>query len=397
MNKWLQHIIEGSTYQGLEVFEVGNQIFYALLKVKKKKGELHTIFEGTYGSMDKVSKEIQKGAMLFLTINTSKVLRKHVDVDAPTNPEQLVVQAFPNLELENFHYQSEEISSGKIVSICKKDYLKQLLEPLNRLGIFPFQVQLGITPVFHIMDYLDQQMVKGSNFKLTNDGGIETTQEIFNEKVEINGLSIASTNLISFAQIVGYLSKTGIKGSLVDSNAGLENDFKNQRVFNLGLRTALGIFLGILLVNFLLFSHYQKKIQSLEATYALEHVQVNNLQALEERVSLKEKKFVGIIGAANSKTSFFFDRIAMQIPNSVQLQQMVYQPKLKPVRESKKIELDEGGILISGAVQNKAEFVQWIDSLEQQDWIGRTEIISYEYLSKSRDKFAIKIHLDETE
>ena len=397
MNKWFQHIIEGSTYQGLEIFELGDQVSFALLKVKKKKGELHTVLESIYNSMDEASKEITKNNLLFLTVNTSKVLYKHVDSDVSSNPEQMVIQAFPNLELENFYYQSQEASSANIVSICKKDYLKQLLGSLSNLGIFPTQIQLGIAPVFHIIDYLDKPITTGSNFKLTKDGKVETTHGILTEKMEISGLSIAPTSLVSFAHIVGHLSKTGIKGNLVDSNAILKNEFKNHRVFNLGLRMALGMFLGILLVNFLFFSNYQKKIQSLEMNYALEHEQVNSLDALEKRVALKEKRLEAITGAANSKSSFFLDRIAIQLPNSVQLDQMVYQPVLKPVRELKTIELDKNKFLISGIVQNKIEFTQWAESLEQQDWVEHIEIIIYEYVSKSKDKFTINVYLDETE
>ncbi len=397
MRNWLQHIIEGNVYLGLEVFETGNQVFYALVKVKKKKGELHIVYENTFDALEEVSNEIQKNVLLFLTINTSKVLRKPVEMGSVSHLEQLVVQAFPNLELENFHYQSLDLPNGKMVFISKKDYVQQLLGQLGTLGISPFQIQLGIAPANQLVEYLDQPMADGSNFKLYKDGVLEPSDTLPSGKVKISELSMHANSILSFGQVLGHLRKAPIAASLASFNTHLKDGFKNHRVFNFGLRLALGTFLGLLLFNFLLFSHYQTKIQSLENAYGLEHQQVNNLRALEKRVALKEHKLKAILGAVNSKSSYFLDRIAKGTPSSVQMDQLIYQPTVKPVREAKIIELDKDNILISGVTQNKLEFAQWTDSLEQRDWVNHTEIISYEYLSKSKDQFAFKVYLDAIE
>src|SRR5690606_34978314 len=102
----IRHIIEGSTYQGLEVFEQGQTVHYSFLKLKRSKGELTVLTDTNSGSLDTFIAEINTKNPLVLVINTSKVLKKQIAMEVQGSPQQWVARAFPNLDLDNFYWQT---------------------------------------------------------------------------------------------------------------------------------------------------------------------------------------------------------------------------------------------------------------------------------------------------
>ncbi|WP_422349029.1 hypothetical protein [Flagellimonas sp.] len=396
MKSWLKHIVEGNSYQGLEIFEIEGKIWYAILHIQKKKDELHVKFEQTFDSLENASSYVRRHTILFLSVNTSKVLIRSVGKESKLGPEQLVMNAFPNLDLENFYFQTMDMHGEQQVTISKKDYLDPLLEKLAPYGIVPAQVALGPTPVQCILGHMDSAKILGSNYKLSQDGKLEMTHNTTDEKVKVGGLILSSRSLTSFAQILGYLGGKPILGNLEKVNSYLYNLYQNGRFFHFGLRWSLGIFLGLLLINFVYYSSYQDELRNMEI-HASTQPQTNLLTVLQERVALKEEKLKTVTNAVNSKSSFYLDRIAIGIPSSVLLDQLTYQPTLKPVRDGKLIELQEKVILVAGVAQSKLEFTKWTAELESKLWVEKVEIDSYEYISKQRDRFALKVYLDEAD
>ncbi|TMU55667.1 hypothetical protein [Flagellimonas algicola] len=394
MKNWLKHIVEGNSYQGLEIFEIEGKIWYALLHVQKEKDELHVRFEKTFDSLDKVTSHIHRNTILFLTVNTSQILTRRVDVASKIGSEQMVVTAFPNLDLENFYFQTMDLNGNQQVAISKRDYLGSLMEELAGYGLSPVQVALGTTPVQFILGHMDSVEIFGSNYKLSQDGKLEMTHNSSDEKVKMGELMLSSASITSFAQILGHLKRMPELGNLVTTNMFLFNEFKNRRLFHFGLRWSLGIFLGILLVNFLYYSSYQSELGNMEIQASAQQ-QLNLFNAMQERVALKEEKLMAVTNAVNSKSSFYLDRIALELPSSVLLDKITYQPTLKPVRDGKVIELQEKVILVAGVTQSKLEFIAWTSELENKVWVDKVEIESYEYVSKQRDRFALKMYLDE--
>lgn len=399
MKSRFQHIIEGSTYQGLEVFGLEDKTFYSLLKVKKKKGELDTVYEKVFESIEGLAPHVEKKKALFLVINSSKVLKKQVSVDSKLNLEQSVVQAFPNLDLENFYYEVLDAKEFGIVSIGKKEYVNQTLTELKSFGIVPARISLGISDLQNSIPYLKGSNIQGSNFRLisinSQDFKFESKSSAEQNNIKISGLSLSSAGLLSFSSILGYLGGPHKNSNVIELNQKYKNSFQNSRFFDFGIKRGLGFILGVLLINFLAFSYYHAKVQSMETVSESER-QLSMLKTIKDRVGSKEERLHKLLGSSSSKSTFYMDRIAAGLPNSIQLDQMVYQPLLKPVREGKLIELDQNNIRISGYSKDKIQFAQWTEALEQEDWTGKVEILSFEYASNNTDKFIVKIKTNET-
>jgi len=102
LKKIIRHITEGNTYQGLEIFDFEGEEKFSLLKLEQKKGELNLLDSKTSVKLDEILPYIEKKAPLFVTFNSSQVLKKNIVTEIKNNPELLLVNAFPNLELDNF-------------------------------------------------------------------------------------------------------------------------------------------------------------------------------------------------------------------------------------------------------------------------------------------------------
>ena len=396
----MKHIIKGSSFQGLEFFHLDGNPFYSLIKLREKNGALHVVSEQVFQTIEEVVPKLDKKHALLLVINTSQILKKQVPTDSKLSPAQKVIQAFPNLELENFHYDILSTHGPGTVSIGKKEHLNELLSALESKGVVPSRVSLGVSDLGATLPYLMESKVKGSNFQLSKTGDtdfeLEPNDSAEPTKFELNGLNLSNTSLLAFSAILGYIIGADKKTSLKDVTQRFENRFQNDRVFDFGLKWGLAMVLAILLINFVFFSHYHGKVMAMDSGHDIEQQQVQ-LQSIKERIAQKEERLKKVLSASSSKSTFYLDRIALELPNTILLDKMTYQPLLKPIRDGKQIEMEYNSILVSGQSGDKVQFAQWTETLEQKNWIETVEVLNYGYATKNVDEFNLKIEIDEAQ
>jgi len=396
----VRHIIEGSTYFGLEIFEVGGKEQFALLQIAQKKRELEVILEKTSENLDELLPLIDAKAPLFITLNTSKVLKKEVSNEIKHNEELLVVNAFPNLELDNFYYQVLNATDNSIVGISKKEYIEWYLDQLQKIGLKPFSVVLGIAQINAISSFIEGT-IRGSNFNLTilneNVVSLKLEEQIAHTTIDLDGISLQNNSLLNFSHIAGYLQGNAQVNNLKSNVEKFQNDFKNMKLFDAGLKASLAFFLLLLLGNFLMFNSYNSKNQLLESSLTIDSQNGSIVNILKERVKSKEERVQTLSNSKNSKTSYYLDEIAKGLPQSIWLSDLKFQPLLFPVRKDKPIELNKNRLEISGIINNKIAFTVWSDNLEMQKWVDKVEIIDYEYISNSSASFTVNVLLHETQ
>ena len=125
-------------------------------------------------------------------------------------------------------------------------------------------------------------------------------------------------------------------------------------------------------------------------------LQDKSLRQLKERIATKEEKLKVLAGSRHSRTTFYLDELGKDLPHSIWLAKMEYQPLLVPVRENKPIETRKDNLQVSGITNDKVAFAVWSDNLETQKWVEKIKIIDYEYISNSSANFTVNIVLHET-
>lgn len=393
----LENISVGTIYYGLEICEVnGTELFY-LVELKKSTNELHISRTVTIESWEGLSKQFKKNIPVFLTINTSNVLIKKLDDEfVDTNPDAVINHAYPNLDLDTFYYEIIQLSGHPIISISKKEYVDNILQKLSEHKIDIAQFSLGISSLSGIIGYLGKESsITVSNLHIEiQDHQIISIAAMGDNRLtyyEINGLKILNTHLLGFSNVISWLGNMVSFSNFSDKSKNLKQEFLNKRKFYILSRFSLVFFLTVLLANFFAFDYYFSKVQKMNATIEINKQRKNSLASLDASVKIKEARVTILTTLSNSKSTFYLDWIASNLPITILLDELTYQPLIKPMRDNDPILLSANILSVSGTSSNGKEFSDWIEELEKLKWVISVETINYDYSSKSVSTFSIKI------
>jgi Tfp pilus assembly protein PilN len=83
------------------------------------------------------------------------------------------------------------------------------------------------------------------------------------------------------------------------------------------------------------------------------------------------------------------------LPNTIQLAELTYQPITKRIKKNKPISLLQNELYISGISTDSDAFSDWIQTLENIEWIVNVTVVNYSSQSKSVTEFSLKIQLSD--
>ncbi|OWW23525.1 hypothetical protein B4Q04_20215 [Zobellia sp. OII3] len=399
LNEIGTYLYEGSTLSALEVYESEGKETYALLVLKKSKGELLIVHAEKSIELKSLKNYTKKNSPLFLILNTSSVLTKQVETLDSVSPEAIVNHTFPNLSMDAFYFEIIQERNEPIVSISKKEYVHGILETLNASGFVITGFSLGISSISSILTYFQQEKIGISNAVLSLENRFISQIDISpleNVKIyNVNGIELKSEHLLAFAQILRHLEATPSISNFRDFIEVLSSESGNRRIFEKISKLSIIFFLVLLSVNFLIFSHYQNALEKQIANIEVSVSQRQELQRLEQAVQQKQEREEIFSTSSNSKSTYYLDQLAKGVPSTVLMSKIVYQPLLKPVRDTKPIQLDYKNILVYGVSENHNDFSEWLVHLEKYEWTTRVETMDYDYLNGGKSNFSVKIGIYE--
>jgi len=387
----------GNRFCGIEhTYTKGDDLLYVtLLKKNKKEVDLDGVFKAN--AIKEIAKVLAKKQHAFLTINNDNVLTKSIK-DQQVEGLKLVYKAFPNIKMDDFYYEVIRQHSVHFVSICRKDYVEQLIAQYKAKDISIINISLGNSIAFSISDFIKTNIISSSNAKLTkvnNDVvSIEKEEHIDMVVYDVNGLNINNTQLLSFSGALtcvlhNYKNETNFE----PQRQLLLTNYKQERFFNQFLKSSLFFLLSLLLINFFFFNHYFSAVNSLQQTSQINQTTKQTVLLLNKSVTKTQKLVDDMLKSSASKSSYYTNSIVQNLPNTILLSELNYQPLKKRIKAAQPIEIINNTLLISGASSNSTSFSKWITTLDTTNWISKTEILNYEDISKSTSKFKIKLHI----
>jgi molybdopterin converting factor small subunit len=313
--------------------------------------------------------------------------------------EKAVQVAFPNINLDHFYYETYNNTTSTFVNIGRKEGIDELLESYNKNGISIVGFSLGNLIAGAITKYVSESVIYSSNAKITlSDNRIQDisrTTPDYSEKYDVNGITLNPHSINPFSGVLSYLTSTKKRDNNFENiTAGLRRNFEQQKVFEVGLKSGLGFIFIALLINFLVFSHYQEKVNKSSSELANYHQVGQTLEELEKEVEMKRIVYDEINSSGNGRVSFYMDKIANSIPESIMLQQIAFQPFNKSIREDKELEFDLDSILISGESSEGEDYSKWIVNLESFEWIDNVLVQEYGLKKGVKNKFQITLTLN---
>ena len=383
----------GNLFCAIEHTSIKNKEQLNGLLLKKRKNAFETDKSITTESIVKLKENLKNQQHLFLIINTEKVLSKMLN-GIYGSPKALS-NAFPNLDIKDFYFEVFTSSENTFISICRRDYINELLQEYenNRLNVIGFS--LGNLVSSHLAGIAQESSIKSPNgiisFSNQNINDIVYSNNIDSTSYSINGLEINNRFVLSLAGIISYYTNQNkTLSNFSDTVHHLAINFKQKRIFDIGIKTSLSVVFVLLLTSFMLFSNYSTKINTLTAELELNKSYKTSLLKLSEQVNKKER-IVTNFSMTSSKASWFLDQLGSSLPNSILLSEIQFQPILKKIKEDAEILIKENEILIQGTSNNSGDYSNWISTLEQQEWIENVTIQEYGIGKKSITEFEILI------
>jgi hypothetical protein len=392
----LERVLFGDTYCGLEHSDSGQSRIQVLL-IKRRKKELSIMNSSSFDSMTDLNLFLPKRQHAFLIINNTQVLSKQIE--GKNDLEKNVSIAFPNIRLDEFYFEVYSNNESTFVNICRKSVIDELLELYRKNGISIVGFSLGNLIAQEIAKYVSDCALQSSNAKLTiSDNRIIDINRLtpdYSEKYDVNGITLNPNSINAFSGVLSYLTSTKERDSNFENiTSGLKRNFEQQKVFEVGLKSGLGFIFIALLINFLVFTHYHEKVNKSSSELANYHQVGQNLEELEKEVEKKRIIYEEINSSGNGRVSFYMDKIANSIPESIMLQQIAFQPFKKSIREDKELEFDLDSILISGESSDGEDYSKWIVNLESFEWIDNVIVQEYGMKKGVKNKFQITLTLN---
>nr|WP_299338472.1 hypothetical protein [Allomuricauda sp.] len=396
IQRLLTYINLGNLYHGLEIYQTGDQYHYSLIKVKKRKQELLVEEELESENLEAVIGHLKPSIPLFLSFNTKGVITKDAGGSKQAGKD-LANSLFPNMDFNTLFYEAYHIKNHVFVSITKKKDLEEILAKLEKTRVSVFSFHLGLSGIAPLAGYLPVKEIMGTTYILSTFESdqikvLMNTPQSEQRTYELNGLPINSKFLLAFGAIISSIQNRRKNDSnFLEVSSSKSTEFTNKRRLSLLVRFALITFLMVLLLNFIAFDHYFKKVENLTEEIALNKTQLERFRVLKEKVDQREARLGKALSSSNSNVSFYFDQIAEILPSSISFDQWLYQPMPKPKRDNKPIEYEYGKMMIIGETNNRADFTNWLSKIEELNWTSNIETLEFDYLGKNNSMFKLSI------
>tara|TARA_R110000851_G_scaffold327695_1_gene497520 strand:+ start:13673 stop:14884 length:1212 start_codon:yes stop_codon:yes gene_type:complete len=386
----------GNTFCGIELttLEGKEKLFGAT--AKKRQGEF-TNLNFLQFSLTDVDKNLPKQQHCFLAINSDKVLIKSVpnlESDLKT-----VSAAFPGLSLSDFYYEILKTPYNSIVSICRKDYVQNVLRVLERQQIHVLGFHLGITPLQVLVPLLKKDEVSIPRYQIgiedNNIRDLVSNEHSNGTTYELEDIKVASEYLLSLALLFNYTGSAAFNSSnnFVKENKNLSKLHQEKVFFKKGMFLGVGLLLVSLLVNTFFFNAYFKKEQQLYEESVFLEAQQKGMEGKMEAVTKKEQLVDHILNSGTSKSSYYLNRIVAVKPSSIGFSDIQYQPLNRSIRPDKPIEYSQNNIVVSGESKDKGDFSQWITEMGKQKWVEKVSVLHYGNAGKDTSTFSITINI----
>lgn len=392
----LKKNVIGKHYIGVEHFSFLNEEKIAILQTENKKGEVVITKKDKVTYLGFIPEKWNKKLPFFLVLNTNQVLHKEV-VGVENIDEKLLFKAFPNTNLEEFYFEIWRLNNRSMVALSRKSYVDDVITVYKQQGISISGISLGACGVVEICDYFAKEEVVTNHQVISwrdDDSMITTSALEMEETLQLNGLSINNSQILSFCGILRLINQnTQNTGSIIDCSNKLYENHIQQSFFAVGLKVMLSTLFLLLFFNFIAFSHYYSLASETSENILLHNSLDSRIASIKQRVNRKEQKVKNGLSDNFSESTIIINEIARRIPSTILLSELVYQPLEKKIKDDETIIINDKTILISGKIVENMAFTKWIESVELLKQIDNVVITHFGKNDMNETEFSVKLTL----
>lgn len=363
-------LIRGNSVVGIQAtFHSADKFVLHLIKVKKHLGKISIEKQALeLGAIESIREHLQKNTPVVLCIDGKNVIHKYVSDNIGNNPLDLVL---PNASKDDFYVQKTENGDGNYLSVIRREVLDNFVDGLHKQGIIPAMISLGPFILSGTKSLFAESVkfntelwaIAASNDQVTYASALNKDFDF----TFLNGENIRACLMPAYSLSICYLANIGVDE--IEISAKNKDNFLYKRaVWLTGWFLLIAVF-AILLINFMVFSHYNSKYEASSNMLQQHQSLLSRNDELKEQYT-KKRKFIERSGLLNSsRFSFYCDRIAQLVPDSIQLTSLQVFPVDSKIRSDKPIVYGENKILVAGNCSNSRYFNNWKDNLKLEPWL----------------------------
>ena len=400
LNDVINKVLYGQSSYGLEILiNSNNSITYHLVKTEIRKSELDITEKIKGEGVESLTEqEWNKDLPVYISIRGKGILQKKVSKNEGDEAYGLIRKALPNAKVDEFYHQINDLDATSAwVGLVRKATLDELLSSIESLGVHIVGIELGYVALGKLSSIIDKDefQIQDQHIQI-NDGllvDVSSSPEVKNERLNLGGIQIESKFLVAFAASLNF---HGFEhNSINHPSIQLEKEeYKQHKLFKLGVKSALAFFLILLLANFFIFQNYNQQHAQLSGELAINSSLLDKLTNLRNEFDRNELFFKSTDLISSSKSSFYADQLAASKPDGIFWNKLDLNPALKKIKKNEDVGFQIGRINIEGVTQKSALLNNWIDILKNKDWIKSIDIKDYRELENRRGgSFFIQIQL----
>ncbi|PCJ87273.1 MAG: hypothetical protein COA57_04905 [Flavobacteriales bacterium] len=382
-----QQFLKGNEAAGMEVELLPNgshQFHFCLLKRNKEVLDIESS-RAFVKDISELKVKTGSNVPVCIAINGKGIIHKKIEVVENDTEDTLIGKVLPNARVSDFYIQKVNSTENQaFVSIIRKNVIDELLQKFKDEEYFVTDMFIGPFHLSGIANLLDNTAnINIAGHALSLEHGMVTdyiAEENTNSEknIRLGKEIIESKAVIAFAAAFQYFVANVSKEFSIPAVEIEKEEFKHQRIFQIGGWTVLSLFFAALLINFVLFDHYNSKAQELQIQSFQNKDQLLAIEKL--RAELKQKQeFLNQMGLLEpSRTSYYADQISLDLPETIQLIQLFIHPMEKKIAQGKKeIVFATKTLSVSGVAKKSTQLNDWLKVLKSKDWIKGVSIINY--------------------
>jgi Tfp pilus assembly protein PilN len=284
------------------------------------------------------------------------------------------------------------------------DYLSKFINHklyILNCSLGPFSIE-GILPLLPAeVSNTDEFAFDGFTFKISQNkifDFIRNNSVPASASARVVNLASGPLNeklLVSFSSAFEYFFdryNVSVKSSAIQH---LNEEYHQKNQFQFYAWSSMVFFFLLLLFNYFLFTHYSTAKENFQNQIALNQGYVKKYDSLQKEISEKQKfiEAAGLLEA--SRTSYYADQVAVDLPYSILLTDLNIQPvDKKSLTDDNRISFTPKTISVSGSCKKSYELNEWVKVLSKKTWLQNVSIINYKQDNEDGlGKFTLEIHI----
>lgn len=371
---------------GLTISVAADKLTYDYVILERKNGEVHALsYKEQLQDIESLKLDSDNKLPIVVSVQAKGVLSKTISLLEEDSDTTIISKVLPNAEAQDFYISKTQLGeSSSMVSVIRRETCNAILETLPQskvlsLSIGPNQIPklakvIGGDSVWYFgnqsWEYKDHQL---RSAKIDNKSENKVD---YPEWQKIEGESIPTNCLEAYAHGLSFLIEDTEASVPLEQHEVNQQDLFFSKLFTISGWSALITLFSVLLINFLLFDHFDKKKNSLNVQLSHNSLALDQMEALEKQISFKEN-FIKYNSTDQTRFSYYSDRLASLLPRNIVLVDLYIQPLQKRIKQGKETQLEKAKILIRGFTKNSTTLNRWVKDIQKEDWVKDTEVMEY--------------------